>query len=105
MTQPIINNIEKHMGFNKDPDGAWVLESPDGGKTVTKRRPGEIAEKFILENVSGRWHNMDELRELARRIDREQLIRAEHPAAQEAWEIYQSLLQMIDPNIDNNKAK
>jgi len=105
MTQQIINNIEKHMGFSKDPDGAWVLESPDGGKTITKRKPGSVNDKFMLENISGRWHSIDELRESARRQDRERVIRAEYPAAQEAWEIYQSLLQMIEPDIDNNKAK
>ena len=103
--QQLLNDIKIHMGFNPGPDGTWVLESPDGGKTITKRRPGTTNDKFLLENISGRWHSIDELRDLARRQDREKYIREQYPAAQEAWDIYQSLLQMIDPNIDNNKIK
>jgi hypothetical protein len=102
--QQLLNDIKIHMGFDKIDDQTWVLESPDGGKTVTRRKPGQI-DKFLLENISGRWHSMDELRALARKQDRETAIREQYPAAKEAWDIYQSLVQVIDPNIDKPDTK
>jgi hypothetical protein len=100
----LIEELQITMGFDKLENQGWVLESPDQGKTITRRRAGQT-DKFLLENISGRWHSMDELRELARRQDREQVIRDQYPAAQEAWEMYQALLQVIDPDIDNRKEK
>jgi hypothetical protein len=100
----IIQDVKIHMGLDKIDSETWVLESPDGGKTVTRRKPGQT-DKFLLENISGQWHSMDELRSLARKQDREKAIREQYPAAQEAWEIYQSLVQVIDPDIDKPDAK
>jgi hypothetical protein len=94
-----------HDGLVQQQGETWVLESPDGGKTVTRRRPGLSSEKFLLENISGRWHSMDELRALARRQEQEKAIREQYPAAKEAWEIYQSLVQVIDPDIDIQEKK
>jgi len=101
----LIQELQIMMGFDKIGGETWVLESPDGGKTVTKRKPGTTSEKFMLENISGRWHSMDELRVQARRNDREQDLRQQFPALQEAHDVYQSLLLLADPNIDNKQEK
>jgi hypothetical protein len=101
----LMEDLKIHMGFAKESGKAWVLESPDGGKTVTRRKPGQTIDKFLLENISGRWHSMDELRTLARKNDREELLREQFPALKETWDVYQSLLRLADPNIDNTDVK
>jgi hypothetical protein len=76
-------------------DLPWILESPDSGTTLYKRRFGD-ADKFVLDNYSGNWHSLDDLRNLARRKAQEQKLRSEHPALQDAWDNYQVLLGMVD---------
>jgi hypothetical protein len=82
---------------------AWIMESPDGGKTVSKRKFGE-KEKFYLNNVNGKWYNYEEALEAARQRDREEDLRQQHPGLREAWEVYRTMLAIIDPNISKDPS-
>ena len=77
-------------------DSAWILESPDGGKTVSKRKFGE-QDKFYLSNINNKWYNYQESLEAIRQRDHEADLRAQHPALQDAYNVYLALLGMVEP--------
>lgn len=77
-------------------DHPWVLETPDNGLTVTKRKFGE-REKFYLSNVNGKWYNYEDALQAVRQQDREADLRAEHPSLADAYRVYQEILAMVDP--------
>ena len=84
----------------------WIMESPDGGKTISKRKFGE-QEKFYLDNVGGKWYNYEEALEAIHQRDHEAELREQHPSLNDAWLVYQALLGMVDsdiPNDNNDKA-
>ena len=76
-------------------DNTWIMESPDGGKTVSKRRFGE-KEKFYLSNVNGKWYNYEAALDAVRQQDHEAELRKQHPSLNDAWLVYQALLGMVD---------
>lgn len=78
----------------------WVLDSPDGGKTVSKHRFGE-REKFYLSNVNGKWYNYEEALAAVRQRDHEAELREQHPSLNDAWQVYQTLLGLVEPDTDN----
>ena len=71
----------------------WIMESPDGGQTVTKRKMNDD-EKFVLNRITGRWFPLQEAMDIANRAEEDKKLRTEYPAIQEAWEQYQLLLNM-----------
>jgi len=77
----------------------WIMESPDGGKTVSKRQFGE-KEKFYLNNVNGKWYNYEDALEAVRRQDHEAELREHHPSLNDAWLVYQALLGMVDSDLN-----
>jgi 2-oxo-4-hydroxy-4-carboxy--5-ureidoimidazoline (OHCU) decarboxylase len=85
-------------------DKPWIMESPDGGKTISKHKFGE-REKFYLSNVNGKWYNYEQALEAARERDREAELRAEHPSLADAYKTYQELLGLIEPDLVNNDRK
>lgn len=85
-------------------DNTWIMESPDGGKTVSKRKFGE-KEKFYLSNVNGKWYNYEEALEAARQRDREAELRAEHPTLADAYKTYEELLSVLDSDLTNKDRK
>ena len=71
----------------------WIMESPDNGKTITKRKQS-TDDKLVLDNSTGEWFPIKEAASILSREKKERKIRAENPAVQEAWEHYRLLLNM-----------
>ena len=56
-------NSIKAIGFEFPTEGNWVYESPDGGKTITRRKMGEdISEREIVKDLSQLNFIMDDLK-------------------------------------------
>ena len=75
----------------------WIYESPDGGRTVT-RRPARRLEsdtdgKFV--QVAEGWWNMHALSKVADNLVREQSIRHEYPVLMDLWDQYHTMLNLI----------
>lgn len=81
----------------------WIMESPDGGKTISKRKFGE-QEKFYLDNVGGKWYNYKDALAAVRQQNHESELREQHPSLKDAWEVYQALLGVVDSDV-NKDAK
>jgi hypothetical protein len=81
----------------------WIMESPDGGKTISKHKFGD-KEKFYLSNVNGKWYNYEDALQAVRQQDHEAELREQHPGLKESWEIYRTMLAIVDPNIGRDKA-
>lgn len=76
-------------------DDRWIFESPDGGKTITKRKAQDDDKWiFIGERPTDEWQPFSHITELARREIIEMELREKHPPLQEAWEHYQLLLSL-----------
>jgi len=95
----LIQNIQEVIQ-----DKPWIMESPDGGKTISRHKFGE-REKFYLSNVNGKWYNYEQALEAARERDREAELRAEHPSLADAYKTYQELLGLIEPDLVNKDRK
>jgi len=82
----------------------WIYESPDGGKTVTRRPFGSYreSEKEIRVRVTvlpgnGReeiWTTKNAANDIIENAFMEALIREQNPTVMEAWEQYQVLLNL-----------
>lgn len=77
----------------------YVYESPDGGKTVTRRKIGSVSKEILANYPDGMyskdWLDIEELRLLWKSIKDEQKLREEYPALQNAWDQYQVMLKLI----------
>lgn len=82
----------------------WIMESPDGGNTVTKRRSGQTEEKFVLSKQNGRWYNHKEAVQIAVQLDREAELREQHPGLKEAYEVYRAMLAIIEPDMSKDSV-
>jgi len=85
-------------------DDPWIMESPDGGNTVTKRRGGQTEEKFVLSKQNGRWYNHKEAVQIAVQLDREAELREQHPGLKEAYEVYRTMLAIIEPDMSKDRV-
>ena len=63
---------------------------------------GQIEEKFILSNKNGKWYNHKEAVAVAVQLDREALLREQHPGLKEAYEIYRAMLAVVEPDMSSN---
>ena len=54
---------EKQEEYTKSLEGKWVYESPDGGKTVTRRPVGSpLSQRTIIkEELIEDWYKRDEV--------------------------------------------
>ena len=76
--------------------GAWIYESPDRGKTVTRRKAGMMNKE--IKGLNADWVVVDDI---FRRIPpSEESIREKYPAVQEAWDNYQILLKLAMGAVD-----
>jgi hypothetical protein len=83
---------------------SWIYESPDGGKTVTRRPWGNHEEGFkeirvrinTLPNNDREeiWTTKNAAHDIVENAFYEALIREENPTVMEAWEQYQVLLNL-----------
>ena len=75
----------------------WIYESPDGGRTVT-RRPARRLEsdtdgKFV--QVAEGWWNVIELQQVANTLVKEQCLRHKYPALNELWQQYHMMIALV----------
>jgi hypothetical protein len=83
---------------------SWIYESPDGGKTVTRRPFGSYldSEKEIRVRVAALpgndreeiWTTKNSVNDIVENAFFEAIIREQHPTVMEAWEQYQVLLNL-----------
>ena len=85
-------------------DDKWIFESPDGGKTITKRKAQDDDKwRFISERLTDEWKPFSHITELARREIIEIELREKYPSLQEAWEHYQLLLSLYQSENTEDK--
>ena len=76
--------------------GVWIYESPDRGKTVTRRKAGMMNKE--IKGLNADWVGIDDI--FARIPPSEESIREKYPAVQEAWDNYQILLKLAMGAVD-----
>jgi hypothetical protein len=76
-------------------DERWIFESPDGGKTVTKRKP-QTDEKWVYvgEQPASEWEPFSTVIKIVKQRAIEEQLRQENPTLKEAWDQYQLLLSL-----------
>ena len=72
-------------------DVPYIYESPDGGKTVTRRRVGEMTKQ--TRTKSG-WIGLEEIETLLAVLEEEVKLRQKYPAVQAAWDNYQLMIDL-----------
>ena len=83
----------------------YVYESPDGGKTVTRRvihrESNTVGRSLSKEvNVDKKWFTLDTAKEVMSKQVEEEKLRDKHPALKNAWDEYQLILKMLKENKD-----
>ena len=83
---------------------SWIYESPDGGKTVTRRPFGshdpndkEIRVRINMLPHNDReeiWTTKNAVNDIVENAFYDAIIREQYPAVMEAWEHYQVLLNL-----------
>jgi hypothetical protein len=86
---------------------AWIYESPDGGKTVTRRPWANYDENYKeirvrinqLPNNEREeiWTTRNAAHDIVENAFMEAMIREQNPTVMEAWEHYQVLLNLAKP--------
>ena len=92
--------------------GDWIYESPDGGKTVTRRpfgQPNNDKDYLFRVNVGPNnsreeiWTPKNTVEKIIENAYYESLVREKYPAVREAYEQYQALLEICKQHeIGNN---
>jgi hypothetical protein len=74
----------------------WIYESPDGGKTITRRIIGnhELRDRQI-QVCPEVWFSMSQLKELGRQAYVQQCLRHEFPVLSMAWDEYHAMLRLV----------
>ena len=74
----------------------WIYESPNGGKTITRRviRNHEPRDRQ-MQVCPGVWFSMSQLMELGRQAYLQQCLRHEFPALSMAWDEYHTMLRLV----------
>lgn len=76
-------------------DDKWIFESPDGGKTITKRKMLDDKKwVFVGEQPTDEWEPFSSIVEIYRQQAVEEILRNENPPLKEAWDQYQLLLSL-----------
>ena len=76
----------------------YVYESPDGGKTITRRVIDGNGSREL--QVDSAYYPLKELYEMQRKLNSEAACREKYPAVKEAWDNYQTLLQLAKGDKD-----
>ena len=76
--------------------GEWIYESPDGGKTITRRGFMDVegVSKAVMVEYQS-WWDLRNLQELSRNLIAEQKLRDENPALMEMWTQYHTMLSLL----------
>jgi hypothetical protein len=73
-------------------DLPYIYESPDGGKTVTRRKFGEMNKQ--TRTARGEWYGIEEIETLLSVLEEEVRLRQKYPAVQAAWDNYQLMIDL-----------
>lgn len=85
-------------------DDKWIFESPDGGKTITKRKMLDDEKwVFVGDQPTSEWEPFSSVINVFRQQAIEENLRNENPPLKEAWDQYQLLLSLYQS--ENNKDK
>jgi hypothetical protein len=79
----------------------WIYESPDGGKTVTKRPSGDPVQSILIGDDI--WLEVTVLRDLGRHIIEDQKLRDQHPVLEDLWRQYQTMKRLISDGCNQTK--
>ena len=72
----------------------WIMETPDNGKTITRRRFNDHGFKQVL--IGSEWWNMQKMILFIREYTNEQELAERYPAVKAAWEDYQTVLKLAE---------
>jgi hypothetical protein len=76
--------------------GDWIYETPDGGKTVTRRPSRSIDDMSKeMEIIKDAWMDLRTLRKIGKQHYREKMLREQNPQLMELWESYQTMLRLL----------
>jgi len=74
----------------------WIYESPDNGKTVTRRPFMALGDHREIDvNDDGSWIPLNQLREIGKEYARGIAMRRKHPQLRALWDSYQTLLFLL----------
>jgi len=73
----------------------WIYETPDNGKTITRRVLGVHETDRHIQISSSEWLPLSQTIEIARQVIKEQCIRHEYPVVNELWVQYQTMLRLV----------
>jgi hypothetical protein len=76
----------------------WIYETPDNGKTVTRRILGNHEQNLDGKHLhigQDKWVPMGQIIEIARQTIKEQSLRHEYPALNELWDQYHVMLRLL----------
>ena len=74
----------------------WIYESPDGGKTITRRRPSTTdSEMLVASNNNRGWASINLIKEIADNAIAEQEYRDRYPDLNDLWIQYHTLLRLL----------
>jgi len=76
--------------------GNWIYESPDGGRTLYKREVSTLQLEKVILLDNGMWIEEAVAVSILQRQSLEQAIREQNPAAQDLWEQYQTMINLVD---------
>jgi hypothetical protein len=78
----------------------WIYESPDGGRTVTRRRlitrNGDEARSLMVSYQT--WWDLRNLLEISQQLIKEQELRDQNPALADLWEQYNIMKNLLNGN-------
>lgn len=69
----------------------YIYESPDNGKTVTRRISGSTKKEI---RVDGKWYMLQQIDNLIRELELQLELRKQYPAVQAAWDNYNLLVSL-----------
>lgn len=74
----------------------WIYESPDNGKTITRRRHHDREDvKRTMMVEYNTWWDLNNLRDLSRQLAADQKLRDENPILNDLWEQYHIMKNLL----------
>jgi len=70
----------------------YIFESPDGGKTITRREM--MSDIKYVHMPNGKWFALDDIEKVFATLDTEIELRIKYPAVKLAWDNYQLMMKL-----------
>lgn len=83
----------------------WIFESPDNGKTVTRRLMAGYGDdhREVRVDDNGPWLTLTELRHIGKQHIQESAMRTRYPQLMELWNSYQTMLSLLRDDDNGNQ--